>query len=193
MPTGIPTDATTTCSVLSGTCSIPVSTKVQITGPGLGLTSFTIVLTKIMLPLISVQSGSFSITLFYNGKLVSKVTSGVVIRPYCQSPCKACTGSPILCVNCLPMPNLLSFFDQVVQTCRTQCPSKTYPDANKVCQNCIGPCDTCDNDLDCVSCVSNTWLHNKRCINPCPGQFYAGSNGRCIGCTLPCKNCRSDT
>jgi hypothetical protein len=143
MPTGIPTDATTTCAVSSGTCTIPLTTKIQIAGPGLGLTTFSIVLTKIMLPLISVQSPSFTFTFYYNGKMVSKVTSGVVIKPFCLSPCKACTILPNRCINCLPLPNLLSYFDQVVQTCLTQCPTRTYPDVNKVCQNCIGTCDTC--------------------------------------------------
>jgi hypothetical protein len=144
-----------------------------------------------MLPLISVQSPSFTITFYYNGKKVSRVSSGVVIRPYCLTPCKACTGAPNRCVNCMPLPNLLSYFDQVVQTCLNQCPSRTYPDINKVCQNCVPPCYTCDTSLDCASCVADTWLHNQRCIDPCPNEFYPGSNGRCIGCTPPCKNCRS--
>lgn len=139
-------------------------------------------LTNIMLPLISTQSSSFTITYLYNGKKVSTVSSNVVIKPYCTSPCKACSVSKTKCVNCLPAPNTLVYYNPTTFTCLVACLDGTYPDGTKTCQPCSTPCLTCLDTSKCLTCIANTWLHLQSCINPCPDKFYNSSLGTCLAC-----------
>ena len=136
-------------------------------------------MTNILLPYIATQSGSFSITLYYDNKKVSTVSTGVVIQPYCTSPCKACSGIKTKCLSCLPSPNTLEFYNPTQFSCLTVCPDGTYPDASKICQNCVSPCSTCTDVSVCLSCVANTWLAGQSCASTCPDRFYNSSNGKC--------------
>lgn len=145
----------------------------------MGLTSFSIVMTNILLPYIATQSDSFSITLHYNTKKVATVSTGVVILPFCTSPCKACSVTRTKCLSCLPNPNTLIFYNPTSFLCLNVCPDGTYPDASNICQSCISPCSTCTDAAICLSCVSNNWLSGQSCVSTCPDRFYNASNGRC--------------
>jgi hypothetical protein len=172
---------------------MPQSNTLQVTSVGLGLSSFSIVMTNILLPYIASQSGSFSITLYYNSKKVATVTTGVVIQPYCTSPCKACNVTKVKCLSCLPTPNTLVFYNPTSFVCLSVCPGGTFPDGSNVCQPCVAPCSTCTDAVICLSCLNNTWLSSQSCVNPCPDMFYNGSNGICQACVDPCNKCKSQT
>lgn len=150
-------------------------------------------MTNILLPYIASQSGSFSITFSYNSDKVATISTGVVIQPYCTSPCKACSVTKTKCLSCMPSPNFLIFYNPTSFICSSICPDGTYPDGSNICQTCVSPCLTCTDAINCASCVNNTWLSGQSCVTACPDKYYKGSNGVCIACVDPCDKCQSQT
>ncbi len=193
LPTGLTSAPNSTCSVSTGTCARISSTVYQIANVGLSMTAYSIVMTNVLLPLINVQSASFSVVYTYNNNNVSVVEAGVVVKPFCTSPCKACDTIPTKCVNCLPSPNTLNYFNQISFNCVIVCPDGTYPDASNICQSCVSPCNKCLDSLNCVSCIASNWLYNQRCSPTCPDQYFNDSSGVCLPCVSPCNKCLTST
>lgn len=181
-----------TCQPSSGSCVFSNNSAV-ITGVGLSLTSFSIVLKNLVLPYFTVSSNSFTVNYLYNNMQVAIVSSGVVILPFCTSPCERCNPSQTICKSCLPSPNTAIYLYNVNNSCLNTCPNGYYPDSGNNCKTCNPPCLWCTDSANCTSCISNTFLFQKTCLNPCPATYFGNSSLICESCQLPCFNCTSNS
>jgi len=145
---------------------------------------------NLLIPFLNPSSTSFNIKYIYNGITVASVSSGVVVLPYCTSPCQRCSTSPTICLSCLPSPNTYIIYFSLNNTCLNGCPTGYFTNST-ICSICVSPCLTCSTISMCNSCVNGTWLYsgNNTCSNSCPSGFYNESSGNCTTCVSPCATC----
>lgn len=150
----------TTCAATAGTCTLS-NGSFTVSPVGRSLAGFTVVLKNVVIPFISVASTSFGINFQYNGKDIAVVSSGVVVQPFCTSPCERCVTTQTVCASCLPSPNTAIYFYSVNSSCLTasECPAGNYPDlSSKLCSACVSPCLRCEDVDNCTACIANRWL-----------------------------------
>lgn len=142
LPVGFTTLPNSTCTSNIGTgCTLSNSSYFSVTSPGLSV-SASITLSNIKLPYLNGSSSSFDIGYTYNGLLVASVSSGVVVTPYCTSPCEKCSSTPTVCLSCLPTPNIYLYYYSSNNSCFSSCPSATFINGS-ICSDCVYPCKTC--------------------------------------------------
>jgi hypothetical protein len=186
--------ANSSCTSTVGTsCSLISSTSFQVVAPGVSLVSISVTFLNILLPSLSGSSSSFSIQYLYNSKQIATVNTGVVVNPYCSSPCQQCTTSPIICASCLPAPNLLILLYPPTSSCVSSCPPGYFTNGT-FCSACIAPCANCTTATLCLTCNNSTIYYalNSSCISGCPTGYY-NSSGNCTLCVAPCLTCTTAT
>lgn len=86
LPSNFTSTANTTCQPFLGSCAINNGT-ITVNGVGLSLSSFTVIINKVILPYFNPSSTSFSVSYLYNNSQVATVNTGVVVSVFCISPC----------------------------------------------------------------------------------------------------------
>lgn len=103
------------CTSTSGTCVKFSDSIYRVTNVGLSMTNLNITLTDLQLNYFDPTSGTFKLVYTYNGLNVSVLESGVVLSPYCTSPCQRCDTTATACESCLPAPNTFIYYDPDVK------------------------------------------------------------------------------
>ena len=113
----------------------------------------------------------------------------------CDSTCQECIGSSTQCTSCnITSGNSTSNFYQ--NKCLAACPTGTYSDTSKLCQNCDSSCYTCNGGLatNCSACnttgTSKYFIAgNNTCMSACPTGYYADTSFNCQNCDSSCYTC----
>lgn len=125
----------------------------------------------------------------------------------CDFPCRTCDSvNKSACLSCYT--NVLISdkvnFDNVTNTCYSQCPDGKYQDSvTFLCANCDANCATCQGSATfCTSCNQasiNKYLNvisttSQICVSQCQDMMYPDTTRTpptCVNCQSPCKTCTS--
>jgi hypothetical protein len=190
----VPTDLTpisSTCipSYGSAVCSQPSTQVFNITNIGNLPTTLNIKFNSQTSYFIN--SSTFDIKMYYSSSLVLTNTQ-LVVKSFCENPCKQCTTVQTQCLSCLPSPytSQLVYFS-FNDTCLISCPDTYFlVNSSLSCSKCnASACLTCQNsDSFCLICSSGKSLYNNTCLSVCPTGYYSLS-GQCLACVSPCATC----
>ena len=135
-----PIDSTCSLSFATATCALNTQT---FTITNFNDFSSSIIVTFDATATYFDETGSFSLTLDYDGSIIATNTVLTVLR-YCTLPCKQCTSTQTQCLSCLPSPhsqNNTYFPDN--SSCVIICPATYYLNSDQ--------CSKC-NQTACYEC-----------------------------------------
>ena len=61
------------------------------------MTNMIVTMKKVVLPHFDPTSNSFALAYKYDSANVATLNSGIVVTPYCTSPCQRCRGTKTSC------------------------------------------------------------------------------------------------